>query len=159
MAANVELNNSKVAELLESLLGRDTTATEGKAPNPGNAYCGIACYRRAEGELSAVAVSDVAFAAHAGACLALVPVGSANEMIEAAELSEGVQENAGEVFNVLGVGLTAPEGPPIRLAEMTFGSEAPAPEITKVIESASVSIDLEVTIDGYGKGLLSLYVA
>ena len=150
-------SNNEVEELLANLLGRDVSVAEGKAPKPGDAFCGVAGYRRDDGSLAAVVVCDVAFAAHAGCCLALVPAGTAEEMAKSGELSSGAEENAREVFNVLATGIARSDGPPLRLAEMSFGSDAPADEIAKLLGSSAGEI--AVDIDGYGQGQIAVYLA
>ena len=156
MSNTGRLDSKKIGELLENLLGRCVAVRNGKAPGLGKDFCGVGNYRLDEGELVAVAACDVHFAASAGACLSMIPADAAAEMAAAEDLSDALQENVGEIFNILAVGIARSEGPPLRLAECEFGAGAPdgAPAL---VESAAKRIELVVEIEGYGEGALAIY--
>lgn len=148
--------SAEVEDLLSSLLGREVTVGEAEALNPKDTPCAFASYRVDGGELVAVGMSDLSFAAYAGACLAMLPADSASEMLKDGDLSAGVVENAGEVFNILCVSLAKSDGPPVRLGDVVMKSDAAADDVVALVGESGKSVTLEVTIDGYGSGVLSL---
>lgn len=98
--------------------------------------------------------SDVAFAAITSAAFALIPAAVAQESVKSGKLDESLEEIYGEVLNVLSRLFSDTDGLRITLTSTTF-PPAPLPEIMSQRPEGGV-VGFEVSVDGYGKGLLSL---
>jgi hypothetical protein len=97
---------------------------------------------------------DVAFAAITAAAFALIPAAVAHESVKANQLDESLQEIYGEVLNVLSRLFADTDGVRITLSSTTF-PPSPLPESMSQRPASGV-VSFEVSVDGYGKGLLSL---
>lgn len=114
----------------------------------------LGLYRSTAGHDVASCESDVAFAAITAAAFALIPAAVAQESVKAGQLDESLQEIYGEVLNVLSRLFADTEGMRITLSSTTF-PPSPLPESMSQRPAGGV-VSFEVSVDGYGKGLLSL---
>ena len=155
MAIHLPLTK-QVRDLLTDLLGREVTLapTPPYAPGP-DTPASVAVYVDDSLHIPALVVGDLAFSAHAGAALGLVPVGGAQAAIDDGKLTDTLAENLYEVLNIaastfnvagaehLRLHALHPAGPPLdpqlRISTLTLGRRE----------------DLKVSIAGYGDGLLS----
>ncbi|AIY16327.1 hypothetical protein GUY44_21295 [Pimelobacter simplex] len=156
MAIHLPLTK-QVRDLLTDLLGREVTLapTTPYAPGP-DTPASVAVYVDDSLHIRALIVGDLAFSAHAGAALGLVPVGGAHAAIDDGKLTDTLAENLYEVLNIaastfnvagaehLRLHALHPAGPPLdpqlRISTLTLGRRE----------------DLKVSIAGYGDGLLSV---
>ena len=147
----------QLRDLLTELLGRDVTLSPSApyAPGPDTA-ASVAVYVDDQLRICALIVCDLAFSAHAGAAIGLVPVGGAQAAIDDGKLTDTIAENLYEVLNIaastfnvagadhLKLHALHPAGPPldphVRISTLTLGRRE----------------DLSVDIAGYGTGLLSV---
>jgi hypothetical protein len=148
-----------IEELLTGLVGRDTKASEANAPKLGSETIGVACYRLDDGAVAAVAICDLPFAARFGACLSLLPPGTAEEILETGELTEMAAENAQEVFNVLSVALAGAESAHIRMTGVHFGDAALESDLQSVVDQPASAFSAKVEVEGYGAGGLAVFLA
>lgn len=111
-------------------------------------------YRSSADHDIAVCESNVAFAAVSAAAFALIPAAVAQESVKAGRLDEGLEEIYAEVLNVLSRLFADTDGQRITLTSKVF----PPTDIPAQMSQrpAGGSIGFEVTVDGYGSGLLSL---
>ncbi|MBU2694764.1 hypothetical protein CCO04_06680 [Pimelobacter sp. 30-1] len=156
MAIHLPLTK-QVRDLLTELLGREVTLepTAPYAPGP-DTPASVAVYVDDSLRIRALIVGDLAFSAHAGAAIGLVPVGGAVAALEDGKLTDTLSENLYEVLNIaastfnvagaehLRLHALHPAGPPLdpqlRISTLTLGRRE----------------DLKVSIAGYGDGLLSV---
>ncbi len=160
MTQLINPNSDAIQELLAGLLGKDATTSDSKpyVPDPGKPY-GLACYRFDDGGVAAVALCDLAFAARFGACLAMVPAAVAEDVLKSGELSPEYQENAGEVFNVLGVAIVDENSPHIKLTEVQFRADDLPDEFAAVVKGSASASATTTEVEGYGTGQLTVYFA
>jgi hypothetical protein len=113
-------------EMISGLLGREVTVqmTDAFVGDEG-AGATYAVYQDDQGRTRAVAVMDLAMSAYAGAAIGLLPVGAAEVAIEERDLSPVMQENLGEVLNVLAALLNAPDCPHVKLTSVTHVGRTP----------------------------------
>jgi ABC-type cobalamin/Fe3+-siderophores transport system ATPase subunit len=108
------------------------------------------------GQTVALWLSDNKFAIRVGAALVMMPSNSADEQIEANELSDDTKDNIKEVFNIASSLVTEAGGPRYRFSTLHTVDEGPWPDdIREMIEQAAVRVDFSVTVAGYGDGALS----
>jgi len=147
----------QLRDLLVDLLGREATLspTPPFAPGP-ETPASVAVYVDDSLQIRAIIACDLAFSAHAGAALALVPVGVAQDAIADGKLPDTLAENLYEVLNIaastfnidgadhLKLHQLHPAGPPldpmVRIQTLTLGRRE----------------DLQVELAGYGAGALSV---
>lgn len=146
-----------IGKLIASLVGKSVTAKPGQAlkelPKGGVAVV----YVDEAQTVVAIIVTDVAMAAAAGASLAMIPVGAAQDATRSGVLPPNMAENFREVTNVMASLLTTGSGRVVRQAEFSVGA-VPA-QAGGVMSNPSGRLDLEVDVQGYGKGALSILVA
>lgn len=147
----------QLKDLLVELLDRDVTLTPATpfAPAPDTA-ASIAVYVDDQLRISALIVCDLAFSAHAGAAIGLIPPGGAQAAIDDGKITDTIAENLYEVLNIaasmfnvagadhLRLHALHPAGPPIdpqlRISALTLGRRE----------------DLTVDVAGYGAGAVSV---
>jgi hypothetical protein len=146
-----------VAKLIASLAGKNVTAKAGpalKAPPKGGAV-GV-CVDEAP-NVAAVIVADVALAAAAGAALAMIPPAAAQDAVRSGTLPANIADNFREVANIMCSLLTASGGRSVRLADFSVAGVPAAAEA--VLAGSGARLDLEVDVQGYGKGQLAIISA
>ncbi len=90
---------AELEKLLSGLLARDVKlAAEEAAPAEP---CPVALFRTDEPVLEVAVLCDVALAASMGAALSVIPAGTARECAALGDLGPNLQENFGEVMNVV----------------------------------------------------------
>lgn len=100
LAAALAPKDQSLAEMLEELLGRDVVtkpSTPPKLASPG----AVARYRGENEATRALLVAELEVAASMGAALSRIPHGVVEEEAKVGKLSDIVQTNLYEVFNVL----------------------------------------------------------
>jgi len=140
-----------VAEVIETLLGRDVTVKGGAAGKPADSL--IAVYVTPEKAIAACVGASMEFACYSAAALSLVPREVAEADVRAGRLSDVLDENFREVMNVFG-GMLSKAGSRVVLDRIVPVGEAPA-EAVKLLNE-TVPATFEVDVGGYGKGRISL---
>jgi hypothetical protein len=144
----VALATNEVEKLLGDLLGVAVTVRPGGAPTGAEGLAGH--YVDNDGHPKAGVWLDRSLAACAGASLAMIPKGSAQEAIANGSLPDNLVENAGEVLNVLGT-LLRPDAS-VKLAGVTQtppGPDALAPLLSGPTDQSWFTI----AVAGYGAGV------
>jgi hypothetical protein len=149
-----------VAQTLTALMGRHAAVSVSKTPyRPAKSErVLVVTYRGLDGTLGAVCLADLAFAAYAGAALAMFPLPRAQESLRAGKLDEQLEENFHEVMNVISTILTRGDARE-RLDAVSAGVARLSAEATALLERPRARLDLEVEINGYANGKLTFLVA
>ena len=145
-------------EVLTSLVGKEVRCATVEESAAGKGVQAAGTYTREE-ELGAVAVGDVAFVALASAALSLAPVARAEDAIRLGEIDEDLSGDAREILNVCGSVFNSSDEMPCRLSDVAFEEPPYSGDVAKLVGAAKTTLHLEVEIDGYGKGALSIYLA
>jgi len=144
----VALAPNEVEKVLGDLLGVAVTVRAGGRPAGTEGLAGH--YVDADGHPAAGVWLDRSLAACAGASLAMIPKGSAQEAIAAGSLPDNLVENAGEILNVLGTLLRADSGVKLGgVAQTPPGPSELAPLLTGPTDQSWFTIGVE----GYGAGV------
>lgn len=146
-----------IAKLISSLVGKNVTAKAGPAltqPPPGGAV-GVCVDDTTS--VAAVIVADVPLAAAAGAALAMIPPAAAQDAVRAGGLPPNIADNFHEVANIMCSALTASGGRGVRLAD--FAVSAVPASAEPVLGGTGARLDLEIEVQGYGKGSLAIVSA
>ena len=150
-----------VAKLFKQLLGQQVAVRElddklrhGVAAVP--TYAGL--YATVHGDVCAVAICSLSLAAASGACLGLVPPAHVDEWITTRRIpAEGV-ENFCEVLNVMAGSFNEHyPGRHVRLRTVLLpGQMPPQLDIRQLLDGTVPGINLQVDIDRYPGGWLTL---
>jgi hypothetical protein len=150
----------EVRELLEGLLGRDVQAVVGSGMvNPGEhpgAMVGV--YVDDMLKLRSIIAMDFALAAYAGAAIALLPVATATDAIEAGVMSPALYDNSREILNVAASLFNAENAPHVRLYEAHAPRETLPGDVAKWVTAYVRRVDMEMNVSGYGSGHISVLV-
>jgi hypothetical protein len=146
-----EFNPTKIAGLIQMLLGRDVAVKGESSGEPASAL--IAVYASPENPVAACVGCSMEFASYAAAALSLVPREVAEGDIRAGRLSELLDDNFREVMNVFG-SMLSQSGSRVVLDKILPAGEAPEDVTRRLAEAAPSSFAVDV--DGYGKGRISL---
>lgn len=149
-----------VRELLEGLLGREVQVRTGGAmvdpTTEGGALVGLYVDRLLG--LRAICLLDVPLAAYVGAAIGLVPARTAQECAAAEVLEGPLEENAGEVLNVVASLMNAEGAPHVRLDTLHAPREPLPHDAAPWVKAFVRRTDLDVEVVGYGSGRFSLLV-
>jgi hypothetical protein len=145
-----------VRDFLTDLLGRGVAAAK-RSPLTYDDPLIVGRYLDDQGDTTALLVSDLEFAAFSGAALAMIPKVVADESIKAGELSETLLDNFREVVNVFSGLLNAPTTPHLALKALERHPEG-TEDVIDVLASPRRRRDFDVTIEGYGSGVLAVLV-
>jgi len=149
---------SQVRELLRDLVGKQVTVELRKdAPPPARSL--VAVWADAAGVASTAALCDLPFAASAGAALALVPAGVAEDSVKAKTLDPMLLENLSEVLNVASRWFNQSGAPPVRLGTIYPSSDELPDDVASLVAKPAARRDLTIGITGYSGGTLSLLSA
>ncbi|RJK92453.1 hypothetical protein [Vallicoccus soli] len=146
-----------VRDMFEELLGRDVTVApcEPVVPSP-KAPGAVAVYVDARLRTGAVAVTDMALSAYAGAAIGLVPPGGAKACLEDGALSPVVFENLYEVLNIFASLFNQPGAKHLKLYKVYGPDELPPADVSAYVRTLGRRLDLGVTVGGYGSGRLGV---
>ncbi|MCC6435878.1 MAG: hypothetical protein IT196_12665 [Acidimicrobiales bacterium] len=109
-------------------------------------------------EVGAVYFMNVGLAAATGAALVMMPAGLVKESVQDKTLLPMLVDNSYEVLNVASRLINRAGGVHYKLREQLLpGVPLPA-DAAELLTAASQRVDLELTVDGYGSGVLSILV-
>ncbi|HSK21907.1 MAG TPA: hypothetical protein VK906_01960 [Egicoccus sp.] len=145
-------------DLLRDLLGRTVTVRGAGAQelNPERPSY-LAGYRFDDGGAAAIAVADLNLATACAASIAMLPpMETRAQVAEAGQLDEELLEFLHEVVNVAAKLMNSPMTPHVVLRELvSVPGEIPA-DLAKIAATPERREDWQVTVDGYGEGVLTL---
>ncbi len=146
-----------VARLVTSLIGKQVTQKAGAVLKrlPEGGVAGV--FRNDAQEIVVLVLADVSLAAATGAALAMIPATAAQDAARSGVLPPNMAENFREVVNVMSGLLTGSGNRAVRLTEFSVG--AMPEQAGDVFSTPGGRLDLELDIQGYGKGALSFIVA
>lgn len=145
-----------IRRLLADLIDRRVTIKT--APRLAHTDAKVAAsYQRIGGSLTYAAVMDIAFAASAGAALALIPVGQVNDAIKAGKMPPALLENAYEVMNIISSPLNEVDHA-VHVKISALDTAPLPPAFVSAAAKAKHALGMEVEIVGYPKGRLTLLV-
>jgi hypothetical protein len=144
--------------LLRDLLGKDVSATIQKNPPKSTGSGVVATYYDDAKNLAAMAVFSIELAAGAGAALALIPAAAATTQAASGKLDEILWENLSEVLNVASRWFNGNDAIHVRFGGLHYFKDLPA-DAKALLTKPATRVDADVTIKGYGTGLLDLLVA
>lgn len=145
-------------DLLRDLLGREVQVRPGPAQalepdEPGY----LAAYRFDEGDVAALAVTDLRLSAAAASSIAAMPPQETWQAVrEAGALVDDLDEFLHEVVNITAKLLNSPTTPHVVLRDhLPVPGEVPS-DIAEMATAPRVRHDWLVAIDGYGEGAFTL---
>lgn len=147
-----------VAELLEGVVGCPVTVERAEVSSEAHpqAPLAIAVYARDDGWLGGVCLAELALLANAGAALAMIPPRVAHEGLGRGLVSDDIQNNFREILHVMAGLFAGVAGSPVQLLGMRI-VPAPLPDVMqRLIDEPGTHLELDVSIEGYGKGKLAL---
>jgi len=148
----------RVGEFLTDLVGRSVLAeNSGELDfDADDAVFYSAVFVDDDGRVGGACVTDLAFAAHSGAALAMIPKPVAAESIDAGELSETLSANFHEVANIVTALLNGPTSAHLKIRDVVAGVPE---EVRDLVLRAAGRRQYTVTVDDYGSGSFALYAA
>lgn len=152
-------DRKSIKDLFEGLLGRDVAVTDGLPVDIGIPKPVIATYIDDAHNLRGVALMTFGLAARSGAAIALVPMGAVEVAEEDRLLAPNLFENASEICNVLAATFGDAMGCHLRLSETYAPSDSVPARVLGIAAQVAAREDVQLEINGYGKGTLSLVVS
>ena len=147
-----------VRDMLAGLVGRNVTVSPGAPVTPApNRPVAVAVYVAPDMSVNALCLLDLGAAAYTAGGLALLPPGGCQDSVEEGELSALQVEALHEVVNVLSALYNVAGAPHSRLHKLYAPGEEVAGDLAGMLAGYN-RIDLDVEIQGYGKGSLSLVI-
>ena len=156
----VELPAAKdVRDLLSGLVGKPVVVSPGAPVTPAeNRPVAVAVYVNPQMAVNALCLMDLGAAAYTGGSLALLPPGGCQDAVEEdGELSGMLLEALHEVVNVLSALFNIPGAPHSKLHKLYAPGDDLPGDIAGML-AAFNRIDLDIDVQGYGKGSLSLVI-
>jgi len=147
-------NAEEVSRALSALLRREVEASPARSV-AAKSLVVAGLYHDGTGKLLGAVAADLGFAAHAGACFSLIPADAAEDCVAAGALDEGMRENFAEVLNVASRLFTQSGGARVALKSSIFPPTTLPPEALPAADPKR-GCAFEISIDGYGSGLVCL---
>jgi len=150
-----------VANVMTDLLGKEVSVTFGKplALKPKSPIS-FSFFRDDKGFPSTVIICDLAFAAHTGAALAMMPPEQSSAVMRRLELPDSLYDNFKEVVNIVGGTLFNEEDTPhLVLREVFVCPDKLDFELRPLLLEPINGLFLDVTIEDYGTGKLTMLAA
>ena len=160
MAGTVQLPAAKdVKDMLSGLVGKEVSVAPGSPVTPApDKPVSVAVYVDPHLAINALCVMDLAASAYTGGALALLPPGGCQDAVEEDGELSGVQVEAlHEVVNVLSALFNTPGAPHSKLYKL-YAAGGDLPGDIEGMLAAFNRIDLDIDVQGYGKGSLSLVI-
>lgn len=146
----------EVGELLQTLTGQPVEVGTAAPVLPGRDPALVAVYVTDDLVVGAVLACDLSLAAAAGAALATLPPGVAEQAVASGALAGDLSDNAHEVLNVLVSIFNVSGAPALRLRRVHAVGEQLPDDVRPVLGYVLRRVDLQVDLDGYGGGRLSV---
>ncbi len=146
-----------VADIFSMLLPKDVSSKKGKPVNPGpKNKTVVVLYGADDGTTEVVCMCDIKLAAAAGASLTMLPAGNVDDAVKAGGIESHLTGNVHEVFNVLGSLFVGDKPGSGSIRELQASANALPEDVASLVKSSKVRVDVELNVDGYGGGSLSL---
>jgi hypothetical protein len=145
-----------VRKLLADLFARRVSMERAAAASHEHAY--VADLITDEDALFAICAMDLPLSAYMGSALCQISVGVARDSLRQGKLPENLQENLREVINILSSAFNGEGMTHLRLRDMYAAGTQQFEEVTGHLSQAAARYNLNVSIDGYGDGKLTLAV-
>jgi hypothetical protein len=145
----------EIGEFLTSLLGAAVSVSKARGVDLSDAPEALVCARYLDDtdRLAGACITDLAFAASAGAALAMMPATLVAEALRAGELVESLHENFYEVANIMTRLLNGPSVAHLRITDLVVGMPD---DVAALVRTAPGVKHYDVTILGYPGGRASL---
>ena len=146
-----------VRDMLAALVGRNVTVSPGAPVTPApDRPVAVAVYVATDMSVNALCLMDLGAAAYTAGGLALLPPGGCQDAVEEdGELSTMLVEALHEVVNVLSALFNTPGAPHSKLHKLYAPGDEVAADLAGMLAGFN-RIDLDVDVQGYGKGSISL---
>jgi hypothetical protein len=146
-----------VRDMLSGLVGRDVTVSPGAPVTPApDRPVAVAVYVAPDMSVNALALMCLGASAYTGGALALLPPGGCQDAVEEdGELTAMQLEALHEVVNVLSALFNSPGAPHSKLHRLYAPGEEVAADLAGMLAGFN-RLDLDIDVQGYGKGSLSL---
>ena len=146
-----------VREMLEGLVGRTVVVSPGAPVTPtSDRPVSVAVYVAPDMSVNALCLMDLGASAYTAGGLALLPPGGCQDAVEEdGELSPMLVEALHEVVNVLSALFNTPGAPHSKLHKLYAPGEEVAGDLAGMLAGFN-RVDLDLDVQGYGKGSLSL---
>jgi len=145
----------EVSDALTMLLRRNVKATATQL-KPANIKMAGLYGSSNDSPTIAACMVDLNFAVYSGAAFSMIPADAARDCIKANELDEMMQDNFGEVLNVFSRLFGEQDNKRILLMNKVFPPSALPDDASQSLTAGSKKLDIEVDIDGYGKGVIAM---
>jgi hypothetical protein len=143
----------ELEKLLGALLMRAVKVVKAEDDTPPLGPLTAALFHTDEPVLQVLVRSDLTLAASLAAALSVVPAAAVKEAVAAGSMDESLQDNFGEVMNVLSRVLSM-GGRPFRLGPVSCPPAEPAPELAPLVEGSDEKRFFNVEVPGYAVGRL-----
>ena len=149
-----------ISDLLSMLLGKKVVCKKGRELSAMGRDIGAqGVYVFDDGEIAALALTDMSFSGSTGAALSMLNASVAEQAARSGELNEMLQENIQEVLNIAASWFNAPYRPHVKFREQSV-APAPLPDDAEgVLFDYDRRLDIKVEIAGYPAGSISLLEA
>lgn len=144
---------SELEKLLGALLMRAVKVARAEDEVAPQGPLAAALFQTDEPVLQVLARADLPLAASLAAALSVVPMAAVKECVAAGRMDESLQDNFGEVMNVMSRYLSM-GGRTFRLGPVTCPPAAVAPELQALVEGSDERRILSVEVPGYAAGRL-----
>ena len=157
-ATTLPLPATTVGRLFGELLNRDVLVADSGPTDLADTTGRVRAVYRSGERIGAVYLLDVELAAALAAALVMLPAGLVRESASSGQLAPILGENCFEVLNVATQLVNRPGGPHHRLVEQILPGEPTPADVAGLLEAASARIDLRLSVEGYGAGVLTVVV-
>jgi hypothetical protein len=151
-------NDKGAAQLLSSALRKPTKLTAIKPPPAADLAIG-GLFVDGQDKVVGALLADLPLACYAGAAFSLIPADAARDSVKARELDEFMRENFAEVLNICSSFFNMERTHRVRLSATHYPPNAPGGDMAALAAKPAKRMDVDVEIDGYGKGRMSLLLA
>ncbi len=149
----------EMGRLIGTLIGRIAVAKESESRNRFDETCHVAYYVTREDALAGFCVVDLPLSGYLGAALAMIPPEITREEIGFGELGEDLLDAYSEVANIMAALLCTDGAPHVRMIGIDEAGKPFESVVLGTIQDPYRRIDIQLDIDGYGAGSMTLMTA
>ena len=157
--ATLELSLPVALSMFSDLVGKRVTGQETAEVDLSGEGGLVRGVYECDGRAGALYLMDVSLAASIGAALVMMPAGVVKESVQEKTLLPTLVDNTHEVLNVASRLINRAGGAHYKLREQVLPGQALPEDATAVLTQVTLRTDLELTVDGYGGGVLTILVA
>ncbi|MDQ1519341.1 MAG: hypothetical protein QOI55_414 [Actinomycetota bacterium] len=149
----------RLRDVLGDLLGRKVSVAPARAVELGSETAAVADYHVDSGAVGVLCVADLRLTNALGAALTMVPPRTVDDAVASQSIDQPTIDNFREVVNIMTSLFNTADTPHLKFNDVHRLPSGLPPEAAMLLDGPKGRRDFDVTVDEYGSGTMSVFLA